>query len=239
MLLAFLRKAGPALSFLCLASAQSGCWEGTTREVRATLLAIEEGAASSSNIPGKSARLMPAAQLGVGAIIDIDDASRAAIALLPNLLVQLEDNTRLEILRLAITKDGNESGAAVLARYADLRIMSGRIFVSQSWGEAIARFTLVTPHGEIITTANSLFCVELEESKTRITCVSGSMGWRRREADALTRIAPGFVVELSATDSSQVAAEGDARGQETVKKGLEVEEKLRFLISQKRYVLPR
>lgn len=218
---------------------QSGCWEGTTCDVAAMVLAIEDPATSNSNVRGKSAPIVPGAHLGKGATIEVNGSSRAGIALLPNLLVQLDGNARLEILRLAITKDGNESGAAVLARQADVRMMRGRIFVSQSWGEAVAQFTLITPHGEITTTANSLFCVELEEDKARVTCVSGSLGWRRREGEATTRIAPGFVVELSEVASSKVAAEGDARGQETVQQSLEAEEKLRFLISQNRYALPR
>jgi hypothetical protein len=235
----FLRKALPIVTVLCLATTHSGCWEGVTRDVRATVLTVEGPATTDSNVPGKSAPLVPGAPLGKGETVELNGSSRAAIALLPNLLIQLEGNARVQILRLAITKDGNATGAAMQARYADVKMMRGRMFVSQSWGEAIAKFTVLTSHGELITTANSLFCVELDENKTRITCASGLVGWRRREADAITRIAPGFVVELSASDSSKVAAESDPRSQETLQEGLEIEEKLRFLISQKRYVLPR
>ena len=235
----FLRKIWPALAFFCLAIAQSGCWEGTTRDVVATVLAIEDPATSSSNIRGKAAPLASGVHLGTGATVEVGGSSRAAIALLPNLLVQLDRNARVEILRLAITKDGNESGAAMRARDAEIRMMRGRMFVSQSWGEAFAKFTLSTPHGELLTSANALFCVEADEQKTRVTCVSGSVGWKRREADGITRIAPGFVVELSSAEPGKVAADSDRQGQETLQEGLEVEEKLRFLISQNRYALPR
>ena len=223
---------------LFLATTQTGCWEGTTPDVLATVLAVE-GPASSSNGRAKSAALAPGAHVGKGDTVETAGSSRAAIALLPNLLVQLDRNARTEILRLAITKDGNESAASIHARSADIKLIRGRIFVSQSWGEAVARFTVVTPHGELVTSSNALFCVESDEQKTRVTCVSGSVGWRRRAADAVTRVAPGFVGELSASDSRMIAAESDARGQEDLQEGLEVEEKLRFLISQNRYVLPR
>jgi FecR protein len=235
---ALLCKVLPMATVLCLVATQSGCWEGTTRDVLATFLAVEGQGTSSSNARQKSAALAPGVHAGKGETIEIADSSRAAIALLPNLLVQLDDNAHVEILRLAITKDGNEI-APMQARYADVKIMRGRMFVSQSWGEAIAKFTVTTPHGELITTSNALFCVEPDEAKTRVTCVSGSVGWRRGEADAINRIAPGFVVELSGAASNKVAAEGDPRGQETLQEGLEIEEKLRSLISQNRYVLPR
>jgi hypothetical protein len=183
--------------------------------------------------------MAPGAKVGKAETVETTSTSHTMIALLPNLLVQLDRGARAEILRLAITKDGHETAAAMLARYAEVKIMRGRMFVSQSWGEALAKFTLITPHGEVVTSSNTLFCVEADEHKTRVTCVSGSVGWRRREADSITRIAPGFLVELSSSEPGKVAAESDPLGQETLQEGLEVEEKLRFLISQKRYALPR
>jgi hypothetical protein len=234
-----LQTAWPTVALLCLSVTQSGCWEGTTRDVLATVLAAEGVVTNSSNVHRTSAPLAPGAHVGKGEAVETTDSSQTAIALLPNLLVQLDRGARVEILRLAITKDGNETAAAMLARYADVKMRRGRMFVSQSWGEAFAKFTLVTPHGELITSSNALLCVEADEHKTRVTCISGSVGWRRREADGITRIAPGFVVELSAAEPGKVAAESDSRGQETLQEGLEVEEKLRFLISRNRYALPR
>lgn len=233
------RKALPVVTVLCLATTQAGCWEGTTRSVHATVLAVEGPATSSSNVRGKSVPLTPAGHVGKGEVVETSGSSRAALALLPNLLVQLDRGARLEILRLAIAKDGNETGAAMQARHAGVRLPVGRMFVSQAWGEAIARFSVITPHGELVTSSNALFCVEADEQKTRVTCVSGSVGWRRQAGDAVTRIAPGFVAELAAADSKTAAAESDPRGQEDLEEGLEVEEKLRFLISQNRYALPR
>ena len=217
----------------------SGCWEGTTRGVTATVLAVEGPAIINADARGQSVPLVPGAHTGKGEILEMTGLSRASIALLPNLLVQLDRNARLEILRLAITKDGNETGPAMQARSANVKLMGGRMIVSQEWGAAIARFTVTTPHGELVTSSNTLFWVESHEQETRVTCVSGSVGWRRGEADAITGIAPGFVVELTTSEAKMVAAESDPRGQEDLQEGLEIEEKLRFVISQNRYALPR
>lgn len=183
--------------------------------------------------------LVPGARPGKGEILETTGPGRAALALLPNLLIQLDRDARLEIIRLAITKDGNETGPAMQGRYADIRLLRGRMFASQVWGEAMAKFSVITSHGELVTTSNALFCIEVDEHKTRVTCVTGSVGFRAREGEADTQIPPGFVGEWSGVSASLVAAETDARGQEDLQEGLEVEETLRALSGQSRLVLPR
>jgi ferric-dicitrate binding protein FerR (iron transport regulator) len=235
----FLRKLWAASTVLGLILSSTGCWEGTTRGVLATVLAVDGSATTVANPRAKAALLAPGTHLAQRQIVETSGASRVAIALLSNLLVQLDHDARMEILRLAITKDGNETGPAMQGRYAEVKLMSGRMFVSQAWGEAIARFTITTPHGDVITASNALFCVESNGQNTRVTCVSGSVALRARDAQAATRIEPGFIWEWSASSSSMIAAEGDARGQEELQEGLEIEQQLRDLIAQNRDALPR
>lgn len=216
-----------------------GCWEGTTRGVLATVLFVEGPAVIRPDLQGPLVPLTRRTHAGKGSSIETPDSARAAMALLPNLLVELDRNARLEILRLAITKDGNETGSAMQGRYADVELKKGRMIASHGWGEAIAKFKVITPHGELVTTSDALFCVESDENKTRVTCVSGSVGLQAREGETMTRIPPGFVGEWSASGSNMTAAESDAHGQETLQESLEVEEKLRGLIRQNRYLLPR
>jgi hypothetical protein len=221
-----------------VAAALAGCWEGTTRNVSATVLFVEGPAVISSDIRGQPIPLAPGAHAGADKIIETPGSSRAALSLLPNLLVQLESNGRLEIVRLALTKDGNETGSSMQGRYADVKLINGRMFASHDWGEAIARFRVTTPHGELTTTSNSLFCVESDQQKTRVTCVSGTVEWRLGDSGTTTPIPPGFVGEWSGSTSNLVAAETDARAQETLQEGLDVEQKLRDLIAKDRYALP-
>lgn len=216
----------------------SGCWEGTTRVVQATVLAVD-GPALMTNSRGQSRPVAPGAHPGIGEILETNGSSRAAVALLPNLLIQLDRGARLDILRLAITKDGNETGAAMHGRSAEVRLSKGRMFASQLWGEARAKFSVTTSHGELITTSNALFCLEAGEQRTRLTCISGSVGFRMHGSDADTQVPPGFVHEWTGSGTSLLSAEIDARGQEDLQEGLEVDENLRALSARNRFTLPR
>lgn len=207
--------------------------------MQATVLAVNGPATISASGRGQPVPLVPGARPGKGEIVETTGPSRAAVALLPNLLIQLDRDARLEIIRLAITKDGNETGAAMQGRYANVRLLNGRMFASQVWGEAMAKFNVITSQGQLLTTSNSLFCIETDEHKTRVTCVSGSVGFRPRESEADTQIPPGFVGEWSGSRTSLATAETDARGQEDLQAGLEIEETLRALSGQNRFVLPR
>ena len=192
-----------------------------------------------TNARGHSRPAAPGTHPGIGEILETTAPSRAAVALLPNLLIQLDRGARLEIIRLAITKDGNETGAAMQGRSAEVRLVKGRMFASQLWGEARAKFSVMTAHGELVTTSNALFCLEAGEQGTRLTCISGSVGFRTPGSDADTQVLPGFVGEWNASGASLVAAETDARGQEDLQEGIEVEENLRALSAQNRFKLPR
>ena len=207
--------------------------------MQATVLAVEGPALLKPNAGGQSMPLTPGTHPGKGDIVETPGSSHTAIALLPNLHVQLDRNARREIVRLAVTKVGNETGAAMQGRYADAKLLRGRMFVSHVWGEALAKFSVTTSQGEVVTTSNALFWIESDEQKTRITCVSGSIGFQSFGAAGGTRIPPGFIGEWAGSDSSLVAAETDARGQDDLQEGLEIEEKLRGLSSQNRLVLPR
>ena len=144
----------------------------------------------------------------------------------------------MEIIRLALTKDGNETGLDMRGRFADIKLSRGRIFVSHSWGEALARFSLATPEGEVTTPSNALFIVESGEQKTRVTCASGWVEFRPSSAATATRIPPGSVGEWPSGTSNITNAEADPRAQEDLQQALEVEQMLRGLTASKRNALP-
>jgi hypothetical protein len=145
----------------------------------------------------------------------------------------------MEIVRLALTKDGNETGSDVLGRFAEIKFTRGRLFVSHAWGEARARFSAETPSGEVLTPSNALFIVQSEHQKTRVTCVSGWVEFRPSAAATATRIPPGSVGEWPSTGPNITVAESDPRGQEDLQQAVEFEQKLRAFTMQRRNVLPR
>jgi hypothetical protein len=227
------------IAILLVAVAESGCWEGTSRDTLATVLSLE-GSASISVDGGRTFSDLRATQNpGSHAIVRSGPRSRLALALLPNCLSILDQNTALEINRLAITKDGNETGEDMRARVAETKLIQGRIFVSHVWGEAQARLVVSTGNGDLSTPSNANFWIEIADGKTRVTCVSGWVEFRPPGAPASTRVPPGSVGQWPSTGAAITAADADPRGQEDLEKGVELDRKLRELANQKRNVLPR
>ena len=171
--------------------------------------------------------------------VETQAQARAGLALLPNVLVQLERATQLKIRHLKLTKDGNETGSDVQARVAEIELGKGRILVSQSWGNAFARFSLTTPEGEVTTPANALFVVQAEPQKTRVTCASGWLEFRPVGTADATRIPPGSTGEWTPAGSNMIPAETDPVAQEVLQQAIEIEQLLRKLMAQKRNALPR
>jgi hypothetical protein len=223
---------------IVVAAAQASCWEDTTRQVEATVLFVDGPAKLQSGrhiiIP-----LRPESHPGRGDVLETEDASRVALSLLPNLLVQLDRGARMEIIRLALTKDGNETGNDMRGRFGDINLISGRILVSHEWGEALARCRVFTPHGEAATPSNALFIVESQPEKTRVTCVSGWLDFRPSGSAAVTRIPPGSVGQWPLAGPNLAKAEADPVAQEDLQYAIEAEQILRRLSAQKHNSLPR
>ncbi len=238
------RKSASAPTFcliplLASATVLSGCWEGTTAESLATVLSTE-GTAEISSGQGRSFALLgPTDHPGKGTVLRTTSGSRVVLAPLPNSVVQLEGDTTLEIVRIALTKDGNETGNDMRSRYVDLKLTSGRILATHAWGEATARFTVATAHGQLIVASNALFWVESDAARTRITCASGSVGFQPKEASSTARISSGFVAESSGTTVNVTPADADPLSQERVVEALQLEQQLRDLATRNRNLLPR
>jgi hypothetical protein len=200
-----------------------------TRETLATVLSAE-GAATINLDGGQNfSPLLSGAHPGKGSLIQTSSSSRASIALLPNILLQLEPDTRLEIVRIAMTKDGNETGEAMRGRFARVKLLRGRMIASHVWGEANAEFTIATSRGELIAKSNCLFSLQSDEHVTRLVCASGTVDFRPGDGSPGVAVAPGFIGEWSAISSRLVPAESEARGQKELEEALAAEQNLRAL----------
>ncbi len=220
-----------------VAAVQSSCWEGTTRDVQAVFLSLDGPVNLRSR--GQLIPIRLDSRPGRGDIIETPDGSQASLSLLPNVLVQVDPSTSLEIVRLSLVKDGNETGNSLRGRFADIKLRNGRIFVSHNWGEATARFSAITSEGMVVTPSNALFVVQSEPRKTRVTCASGWVEFLPAGAATAIRIPPGFVGEWPSPGPNISAAEADPRSQEELQRAIEIEERLRNLMAQRRNILPR
>ena len=222
-----------------MAAAVSGCWEGTTRETLATILSLDGSAEISSDGGRAFSPLRLSDTPGKGAILRTGSGSQISLALLPNCLVYLDSNTSAEIGRLALTKDGNETGNDMLARFAEIKLNNGRIFASHVWGEARAHFNVGTDGGNVSTPSNTSFWVEFTNGKTRVTCANGWVEFRSADASESHRIPPGSTGQWPSANGNITAAETDPNGQDDLQKAIELEQRLRDLMSRKRNILPR
>ena len=228
----FASSRGLRIVSLAVALVQCGCWEGVTRNALPTVLSVDGSAMVSEDGGRKFLPFLPGAHPGPNALIQTSANSRTAIEILPNILIQLEHDTGIEIVRIAVTKDGNETGNAMRGRSAAIKFLAGRAFVSHTWGEASSGFTVATPQGDLVTNSNSLYCLESDERRTRITCVNGTVRFQPHDASAASSIRGGFLGEWPSPTTGIIAAETDTRGQDDLQEALAVEQKLRRLISR-------
>lgn len=227
------------LALVLLAWVEGGCWEGATRETLATVLSVEGQASVSADGGHTFVALNSRHHPGKGEVLLTGAGSRLSLALLPNCLVRIEEGSSAEIVHIAVTKDGNETGGDMLARLAEVKLHRGRMLVSHVWGEARASLNIATENGEVSTPSNALFWLECTKGKTRVTCASGWVEFRRLGAPTSTRIPPGSIGQWPAGDGNLTQADADPRGQDDLQQATELEQKLGDLASRTRNVLPR
>jgi hypothetical protein len=222
------------------ALAGSGCEHSPQRTVRAIVLAVEGSASVQSDSASQELALTSNASLDVGAILRTNSASRVSIALLPNALVELGETSKLEILSLALMKDGNETQDPMRDRFGHIKLWRGAIFLSHERRDtARAEFRITTSQGEAMTGATNLCKLEVGNHHARLTSVSGQILFQRRESNKAEQIPPGNVGEWNSGVATLVPAATDRLGQEDLREALEVEQKLRELMRQRRNTLPR
>lgn len=191
-----LRGLGAASVFLLL----SACGDGTTAPVLATILSVKGEAEWQTTAGGPYQPLLPESHPGAGQALRTRDMSRIAVALLPNALAELRSDTKIDIVRLLLTKDGNETddAYAMIRRIADFRLVRGRIFVlHRKRGAVVARSTLKTSHGIVTAKADCLFYVETENERMRVLCAEGEVEYQRSDGDVPSLLQAGFVGEAA------------------------------------------
>lgn len=225
-----------ALACLCT----GGCSEGTTRAVLATVLAVDGPCAIRGVRAQESGLLHPGAALPSGALVSTGSGGRVALALLPNVRIELMERSELQIVRLFLTKDGNETGNAMRNRQVEVKLLRGSAVISQVLGDwAQSKVYVETPNGTLLGDYEALVRIEYADDTTRALCVSGIVEFRPGGSPAAISLPRGSAGEWRGAQSRIFLAETDARGQEDLQEALEAEEKLRGLMSRLRYVLPR
>jgi hypothetical protein len=158
----------PLISALAL----SGCWEGISREVLATVLSARGEVVSLSKQSANFQPVGPETKLGAGSILRTSTEAQVALVLVPGVLAQVSGNSELKIEQLKLTKDGNETGDAIRERVARIELRRGTMVVLF---EGFAHFIIETPEATFRVLPSCLLRLDVGENEVRATCVRGKI----------------------------------------------------------------
>ncbi|MEP6956036.1 MAG: hypothetical protein ABI883_04370 [Chthoniobacterales bacterium] len=159
--------------------------------------------------------IMPTSLLGVGALLRTRTGGTLQVTFLPSALAGLSEETELQIDELTLTKDGNETGNDVRSSIVRLRLLRGTMHaLLVRLGAAPSDLTIKTPHGAVIAGSDCFFFLNVDDRRTRITCIQGRVITRFERSDYT--VEAGSFQEFPSSHLSPRAAEEDAQAQREV-----------------------
>jgi hypothetical protein len=204
-----------------------------SRQVIATILSRRGQIVYSSRDGGSFEPVNPETKLGPGSTLKTSTDGAVNIALIPGALAQISGNSELKIEELELTKDGNETGDAIRERTARVELRRGGMVVLF---DGFARFTIQTPQATITVLPGCLIRLDVDASRTRLTCVRGRV-YAAREPGQIRPVDAGYVCEWP-SDHDPLPAAGDAQGQIDATATLQVARELTDLEAAQRDHLP-
>ena len=216
------------------ALALSGCREGITRAISATVLSargqIEFAESGSTNFRP----LAGDTPLRIGTTLRTSSDGEVNLLLVPGALARISANSEMQIRQLLIAKDGNETGEAIRDRRALLELHQGKMVVLF---EGFARFNINTPAVGVTVLPSCLFSLDVDQTRTRLTCVRGIV--RVRAGNGSTEsVAAGYFREWPSPNDKVRSASEDFRAEEDRISALMAASKLEELDSTQRNRLP-
>lgn len=217
--------------FLLCCGLASGCWEGVTTQVAATVLSMHGPVVIGTEEQNDFQRVTPQSRLSGGSSVRTLDGAWLDLALLPGALLQLASNSEIKIEELKITKDGNETGDAMRGRIARIRLSRGKITVLfRRSDKSASQFAISAPQATITADSDCLFCVQNDQAMTRLTCVRGKV-YASHNAQPAVAIGAGYFQKWPPARLETIAAAEDAAAQIDVVDSLEIGDQLRELQS--------
>ncbi|SRR6266404_1667572 len=229
-----MRRVVPIFSFAVFCASLTGCWQGVSRGVLATVLSVRGQALCGTEGRNDFYPITAQTNPGAGCILRTFDDARVDLALLPGALVQIPGNSELKIEELSLTKDGNETGDGVGKRVVRIQLNRGKIIaLFQQSDENATRFSVSTRQATISSDQNCLFQIQVEDTKTRLTCARGKVSASQGDHQ-MSVIEAGYFQEWPSNSSAVMSTADDARGQIDVTDALEAERELRQLQPERR-----
>lgn len=204
----------------------TGCWEGISRRVVGIVLSVRGEVVYRP--PGTSIfhNVTPETKPGVGSTVQIPAEAGLDLELLPGAILRISENSELKIEELKLTKDGNETAGGTVDRIAQIRLTRGAVTVYfQQPGGAEGRVGIVTDRVTFNAKPGSLFQIETDASKTRVTTAAGEV-YASLEAGVASTIKEGYFQQWPSEQLGPMLAAGDSRGQEDLAKAVQAGKEL-------------
>ena len=216
----------PWPSVLLLGLLLSACSRNDGETVLGSVFQVEGTAVASQRTEADRSRTLSAGiQFAAGDEIRVLTESSAALCLTPGIYLQCFGPARLQIEKLRVSKDGDETGDAMKSRLATIRLGEGRIhaFLPRA-GAARSELKInMEAAGTIVASPDSLFSVVLTRESIRVLCIRGELSWSRPPASS-TSILAGYYCERKLSDhavADVLPASEDAAAQREVTAALD------------------
>jgi hypothetical protein len=226
-----------AVLFCSLALSFSACEEVVTRRALATVLSVDGPAEFRQKGHSAFNQITQATLFQVGSLVRTGTGGTLNLAFLPNTLASLSENTDVQIDDLTLTKDGNAMRNDVRSRTVRLLLLGGTMHVSFTRiPESQSDFTVRTSHGELTANSDCIVLVNMDNRRTRVTCVNGMV--TTRIGQTTFPIEAGYFQEFPSSDLSPQATADDAQAQRDVMSMIETENELQNLAGRQRLLKP-
>jgi hypothetical protein len=210
-----------------------GCWEGMTRNVLATVLSAHgeivvftDGASTSQAVNEQS-------KLRAGCHLRTSNDAKLDLQLIPGALAEISGDSELKIDQLTITKDGNETGDGIRDRVARVSIPHGHIVVLF---DGFAHFIIETPQISVAILPDCLIRLDVDQNRTRLTCVRGKVQVAAKNADPVN--VDGGNYREWPSEKGAIRVTEDEKAQKDVAAGLQTARELQELAAAQRDKLP-
>ena len=117
-----MRRVVLIFSFAVACVSLSGCWQGMTREVLATVLSVRGEAAWAMEGRNDVRPITSQTKFGTGSIVRTFQDAQIDMTLVPGALARISSNSELKIEKLRLSKDGNETEDGMRSRVVGCRV---------------------------------------------------------------------------------------------------------------------
>lgn len=153
-----------------------------------------------------SETLLAGETIAAGTTIQTAADGHADLALLPNLLVRLQEDSELRIINLKFSADGNETSGGVRERAALVNLVRGTAIARvEQHGYNTATLTFQTGRAKVHASGQSLFQISVRPDDTSATSIHGPLDVTYASFDQTKTLWPGQTMVIDDAGIHRIA----------------------------------